>query len=45
MVDSAHAALVSAGIQPSSPEHIADTLSRNFVDRKLLRKKYIKYYD
>jgi predicted nucleotidyltransferase/uncharacterized protein (UPF0332 family) len=45
MVDSAHAALISAGVMPSSPEEIGSVLTKHFVDKKMLKSKYVKYYD
>ena len=45
MVDSAHAALISAGIQPASPEHVGDVLRRYFVEKKMLKGKYVKFYE
>jgi len=45
MVDSAHAALISRGIQPASPEHVARDLRKYFVVEKLLKKKYVSYYE
>ena len=45
MVDSAHAALISAGVMPASPEEIGDVLMKAFVDKKILNKKYVKYYE
>ncbi len=45
MVDSAHAALISAGVQPASPEEVGKVLMRHFVDKKMLNKKYVKYYE
>lgn len=45
MVDSAHAALISAGILPASPEQIGEVLVQTFVDKKMLKKKYVEYYD
>ncbi len=44
MVDSAHAALISAEVIPSSPENIPETLMENFVNKKMLNKKYVEYY-
>ena len=44
MVDSAHAALIAADITPSSPEAIPEVLTRHFVKRKILNKKYVNYY-
>ena len=45
MVDAAHAALIAANIMPSSPEEVSEVLTTNFVDTKLMDKKYVKYYD
>lgn len=45
MVDSAHAALIADGISPPSPEHIADELRKNFVNRKKLKSKYVQWYE
>lgn len=45
MVDSAHAALIAKGVQPASPEEVGDNLRKHFVDEKMLKKKYVKYYD
>lgn len=45
MVDAAHAALIAANIMPSSPEEINEVLTINFVDTKLMDKKFVKYYD
>ena len=45
MVDSAHAALISAGVMPASPEEIGEVLRKNFVAKKMLHKKYVKYYE
>jgi len=45
MVDSAHAALIAAGITPASPEDIPDVLKETFVKRKMLHKKYVYYYE
>lgn len=44
MVDSAHAALIAAGVQPSSPENIPEVLTERFVKAGMLNKKYVKYY-
>ncbi len=41
MVDSAQALLMSVKVLPPSPEHIALLLKQHFVDRKLLRMKYV----
>ena len=45
MVDSAHAALISKGVMPASPEEIGDVLTKHFVDEKMLKSKYVKGYD
>lgn len=45
MVDSAHAALISKGVQPASPEDVARALRRHFVETKMLKEKYVKYYE
>ena len=45
MVDSAHAALITANITPASPEEISKVLTKNFVKNGMLNKKYVKYYD
>ncbi|MFH0831436.1 MAG: nucleotidyltransferase domain-containing protein [archaeon] len=44
MVDSAHAALISARQIPPSPEHITEMLKEQFVDTKMLSQKYIEWY-
>ncbi len=44
MVDSAHAALISAGIPPASPEHISVDLKEAFVNTGRLKMKYIIWY-
>jgi len=44
MVDSSHAALISAGKMPASPEHIPTDLKEVFVDTKRLNLKYIVWY-
>jgi len=45
MVDSAHAALISAGVMPASPEDIGKVLMEHFVGKKMLKKRYVKYYN
>ncbi len=45
MVDSAHAALISAKVMPASPEEIGHVLTKHFVDTKILNKRYVKDYD
>jgi predicted nucleotidyltransferase/uncharacterized protein (UPF0332 family) len=44
MVDSAHAALISAGIPPASPEHIPVDLKEIFVNNGKLKMKYAIWY-
>ena len=44
IVDSAHAALISANVMPASPEQIPEVLTKTFVDKKLLNKKYARDY-
>jgi len=44
MVDSAHAALISANIPPASPEHIPRDLRENFVNTGKLKMKYVIWY-
>ena len=44
MVDSAHAALISANVIPPSPEHIPIYLKENFVDSGKLKLKYVTDY-
>jgi predicted nucleotidyltransferase/uncharacterized protein (UPF0332 family) len=45
MVDAAHAALISAGVQPASPEQVGESLSMHFVKKDMMKKKYVKYYE
>lgn len=44
-VDAAHAALMAVDEVPPSPEHIGDMLNEIFVDKKMLNKKYVDYYE
>ena len=44
MVDSAHALLMSVKISPPSPEHIPILLKESFVDKGLLKMKYVVWY-
>jgi len=44
MVDSAHAALIAAGVQPASPEHIPVDLNEVFVNQGKLDSKYASWY-
>jgi predicted nucleotidyltransferase len=44
MVDSSHAALIAAGVPPASPEHIPIDLKEIFVNRGLLKLKYVIWY-
>lgn len=43
MVDSAQAALITAGKLPPSPEHIPIMLKEEFVDKDLLKVDYVRY--
>lgn len=43
-VDSAHALLMAIKISPPSPEHIPSLLTENFVNKKLLRTRYVDWY-
>lgn len=44
MVDSAQAALMTAGKLPPSPEHISSMLKETFADRGLLKIEYVVWY-
>ena len=44
MVDAAQAALMAANYFPPTPEHVVGDLKEVFVDRKLLKEKYISWY-
>jgi predicted nucleotidyltransferase len=44
MVDSAHAALISAKVMPPSPEHIPVELKNTFVNTEKLKMKYVVWY-
>jgi len=44
MVDSAHAALMSRGTLPPSPEHIPVHLKESFVNEGKLKMKYLSWY-
>ena len=44
MVDSAHAALMTADQVAPSPEHIPEMLEEYFVKKKMLNKDYVKLY-
>lgn len=44
MVDSAHAALIAANVQPPSPEHIPADLKETFVNAGKLKMKYVIWY-
>jgi len=44
MVDSAQAALMTAGKMPPSPEHVAEMLRDVFVDKGLLKMDYVQQY-
>lgn len=43
-VDASHAVLIAAKEFPSSPEHIPEILKSMLVDRALLNKKYLEWY-
>jgi predicted nucleotidyltransferase len=45
MVDSAHAALISAGVMPASPEEVGAVLTKHFVDKKMLKGKFVDDYE
>lgn len=44
MVDSSHGALIAAGYFPPSPEHVMVDLKEAFVDKGLLKMKYVEWY-
>jgi len=44
MVDSAHAALITAKQVPPSPEYITDLLESVFVKNRMLDRKYLEWY-
>jgi predicted nucleotidyltransferase/uncharacterized protein (UPF0332 family) len=44
MVDAAHALLMSIKLLPPSPEHVPILLKENFVDKGLLKIKYVIWY-
>lgn len=44
-VDAAHAALMANNVMPPSPEHISDLLKENFVDKKVLKKELVNWYE
>tara|TARA_Y100000034_G_C6803739_1_gene360704 strand:- start:8 stop:874 length:867 start_codon:yes stop_codon:yes gene_type:complete len=44
MVDSAHAALMTANVSPPSPEHIAIDLKDVFVVNKMLKSQYVEWF-
>ena len=45
MVDSAHGALISKGSFPPSPEHVGQELKEAFVDKGMLKMKYVLWYN
>jgi len=45
MVDSAHAALMTAGHTPPSPEHISELLVEAFVNHKRIPRTYVDWYN
>jgi predicted nucleotidyltransferase/uncharacterized protein (UPF0332 family) len=44
MVDSAQGALIAANYFPPSPEHIITDLKEAFIDKKVLKSKYLEWY-
>lgn len=44
MVDAAHGALIAAKYFPPSPEHVVVDLKEAFVDKGILKMKYISWY-
>jgi len=44
MVDSAHSALMAAKVFPASPEHMPFALKKTFVDRGMLKSKFVDWY-
>lgn len=44
MVDASHAALMAAKISPPSPEHIPVLLKETFVDKNLIKMKYVGWF-
>tara|TARA_Y100000310_G_C20701467_1_gene830359 strand:+ start:4842 stop:5720 length:879 start_codon:yes stop_codon:yes gene_type:complete len=44
MVDASHAALMSVGVTPPSPEHVASLLEERFVKTGHLARKYVRWY-
>jgi len=45
MVDSAQAALITAGKLPPSPEHISQMLKQNFVDTGVMKIDFVRAYN
>lgn len=43
-VDSAHGALIAANFFPPTPEHVITDLKEGFVEKKLLKEKYLDWY-
>jgi len=44
MVDSSHAALIAAGVPPASPEHISGDLKEVFVNKGMLKMRFVIWY-
>ena len=44
MVDAAHAALIAANYFPPSPEHVITDIKEAFVDKGILKMKYLIWY-
>ncbi len=45
MVDASHAALMAINVVPPSPEHISELLQKTLVEKKVLDKEYINWYE
>jgi predicted nucleotidyltransferase/uncharacterized protein (UPF0332 family) len=45
LVDSAQAALITAGKMPPSPEHLPDHLRETFVDTGMLKMDYVRFFN
>ena len=45
MVDSSHAALMAYKIVPPSTENVPELLKTNFVDKKILSKEYLQWFE
>ncbi len=45
MVNASHAALMTAGLTPPSPEHVGDMLTEEFVKTKRISRVYVDWYE